>query len=485
MGLREIFFTLLSAALLIASFPPFNQSWCIWFALVPFLFVIYSSQENRYLSANVHYSPAFMYGLLLGLVFYGGTLYWLYNIFSAVSIVLIAIIATFIATFGLLLRWLCPEGWLGFTLIAASLWTIIEFFKSEGWWLKFSWMNLGYALHNQPIPLQAANLIGQYGLSFLIVIVNCLLLMIIINKQHRVKIAMLLLFLGAAIYIHHSDHLTTLGQDVDVLLVQRETRDTDLYAELSRFKTTKSDPRIIVWPEYAIPRFLIEENETFEKVRTLAKEEQSTLIIGSKERAPRKNERQDKVLADKGIPQDERDSMLHFYNTAYAVSPQGDIVGRVYKMNPIPFFMDGYAGEEYRPIFTAAGTLGVLICFDLDFSKVSRNLVKKGAHLLVVPTFDAFTWGKVQHLQHSAMSSMRAVENGRYLIRAASSGTSQIITPAGAIIDEIPSRDVGAIQGRVKLQVRNTIYTRYGYLFPWLCLVFLLGFIVFQNPHKS
>jgi apolipoprotein N-acyltransferase len=488
MGFKEIFLVVISAGLLILSFPPFDYSWCIWFALVPFLYVITQSQEKEYLSTYVSYSPAFLYGLLLGILFYAGTLYWLYDIFSIISVVLITIISMFIALFGFLLQWLKSRDWLAFTIITASLWTIIEAFKSEGWWLKFSWMNLGYALHNQPIPLLLASLIGQYGLSFLIIASNCLILLFLVHKEVRVKATLTFLTVGVLIYFLSAHMLLPkepTGESLVVRLVQQETKNTQSYIDLSTIENTKAQHKMIIWPEYAVSRFLLEDTETLEKIKELARKEDATLIIGSKERTTPRESRQDEILERKGFTPQERDEMLHFYNTAYIFSSQGEVIGATYKMNPIPFFMDGYPGEEYRPIRTPWGIAGVLICFDLDFSKVARNLVQKGAQILVVPTYDAYLWGEIQHKQHAAMSSIRAVENARFVVRAASSGVSQIITPAGKIKGEMSTRQPGAIEDIVYRQTHLTFYTRYGYLFPWFCLLLILGFMILQNPHRS
>jgi apolipoprotein N-acyltransferase len=101
---------------------------------------------------------------------------------------------------------------------------------------------------------------------------------------------------------------------------------------------------------------------------------------------------------------------------------------------------DGTIVPDYKRVFaTGAGRVGVAICFDFDFAHTSRQLVWNGAELLVVPTYDAADWGAAQHLQHSAMTTARAVEHRRAVVRAASSGISQIVDPDGALLAQVPN----------------------------------------------
>jgi apolipoprotein N-acyltransferase len=147
-------------------------------------------------------------------------------------------------------------------------------------------------------------------------------------------------------------------------------------------------------------------------------------------------------------------------------------------MNPIQFFNDGDKGTEFSVFDTRLGVIGILICYDMDYSYVARGLVRSGAEMLVIPTYDALSWSALQHEQHSAMASMRAVENGRYLTRAASSGISMIIDPHGRRSDEIGIGDSAVSVGQVQALDSMTFYSRAGYLFPWFCAVAVLSMLL-------
>src|SRR5262249_24885287 len=111
-----------------------------------------------------------------------------------------------------------------------------------------------------------------------------------------------------------------------------------------------------------------------------------------------------------------------FRNVAVVLDARGEVVGTFTKQHPVPLMADGVPGTE-RPVFRAGeGTLGVAICYDFDSPDVAASLVRSGATLLVAPTFDLMRWTRMQHVHHELLLRLRAVENGRWIVRAASSG---------------------------------------------------------------
>lgn len=131
---------------------------------------------------------------------------------------------------------------------------------------------------------------------------------------------------------------------------------------------------------------------------------------------------------------------------------EGQLLGAFPKQHPVPLFLDGTPGTR-RPLFRLPqGTLGVAICCDFDAPEVASWLVRHGATLLVDPSFDATSWGRVQHLHHELLLRLRAVENDRWILRAASSGRSEAVDHRG-----YPSRE------GVGLDESATAVVRYGH----------------------
>ena len=105
----------------------------------------------------------------------------------------------------------------------------------------------------------------------------------------------------------------------------------------------------------------------------------------------------------------------------------------------------------------------------MGYEDVTRNLADNGAQVIIAPTLDMRSWGETQNVQHARMMPFRAVETGRWLVRAAASSTSMVVAPYGTVRSELAFGLEGHLDARVPLASDKTEYVRYGYLWPWLC----------------
>lgn len=472
--IKEYGLSLLSAILCVLSFPPFGFSYLIWFALVPILLVITTTKSVK---STQNISRFF------GLLFYGVALLWFYSIFKFFAIALWFLLTIYLMIYFRFLRYVISRFKSRFTILWAGpiLWVAVEFFRAEWTWLKFSWLSLGYTQHSFPVVLQFASILGVHGISFLIVLVNCFLIFVIQNYSDKKAVAktlgvLLLLALCVSFY-GIKEAQRSYKTNINVALIQNEKGGFQKY--YSYADAIRSPVDLIVFPEYTLSEFLEENEGHLSLLKNLTERKNSYVVIGSKMRTGKEsNSRQAVLMRKKGYSEEDINSLLNFYNTAFTFSPKGDIIGRSVKANPIQFFSDGLPAKSFDIVNTKHGKMGVQICYDMDYSYVSRKLVKNGAEFLVIPTFDALGWGKVQHLQHSAMTPLRAVENQRFIVRVASSGISQIITPVGKVVEQLPFAYSGYIIGKIGVVMEKSIYTQYGYLFPYLCLLILFGVMI-------
>ena len=135
----------------------------------------------------------------------------------------------------------------------------------------------------------------------------------------------------------------------------------------------------------------------------------------------------------------------NFYNTAYVVSPEGEVVFRQVKCVPIQFFKDGLPAERQQVWNSPWGKLGICICYDLSYSEVTDELIRQGAQALIVPTMDVADWGERQHLLHARVAPTRAAEYGVPVFRLASSGISQFVDAQGKVRATAPFNENGAV----------------------------------------
>ncbi|MBC7170308.1 apolipoprotein N-acyltransferase [Candidatus Bipolaricaulota bacterium] len=169
------------------------------------------------------------------------------------------------------------------------------------------------------------------------------------------------------------------------------------------------------------------------------------------------------------------------YNAILVVSSRGEIVGTYAKTRLVPFgeyvpwrnFWTGIGlgrlidpflpfdqtpGEEVRPV----EALGIMVCFESTFPRISRELVRRGAEVLLVPTNDAW-FGQTRILwEHYALGSLRAAEAGRALVQIAQTGISGGWGPRGEDLGRLPAWTKGSMTLALPLRSGSTPYVRIG-----------------------
>src|ERR1019366_2054492 len=128
------------------------------------------------------------------------------------------------------------------------------------------------------------------------------------------------------------------------------------------------------------------------------------------------------------------DNESDYYNTAFVVGTNGEIVFKQVKCVPIQFFKDGLPAPEQKVWNSPWGKIGFCICYDLSYTRVTDELVRQGAQLIICPTMDVEFWGRHQHELHSRVTPVRGAEYGVPIFRVASSGISQAVSAYGQVV---------------------------------------------------
>lgn len=457
----------ISGILLVLCFPPFSISYLGWGALIP-LFYAVNRSKSTHQAANL--------GGLTGLIFYSISFRWFFNIFGTMAIGLICVIALFLSftliftkkainRFGEIVGWLifCPVLWVGF-----------EYFRSEIWFLEFTWFGLGYSQVNNPV-LQTASIWGTYGISFIIVLSSGLILLGLNKKRLKFFLIGLLIPISFILLGKHRissyDSDIRTGKAIKVALLQDESFDLSRLLKYEQQAVTEG-AEVVVWPEYAVQFSKDFKELILFKLKTETKD--IVRIIGGMIL------HSEEALTGSSILGGKKGQKKLVENFAVILNEQAEILGRYDKHHPIPIVEKKIkTSKKIFPFDTAKGRIGIQICYDLDFEDGARKLAGKGAEAILVTNLDPLSYGKLQHQQHSAMSVMRAAESGLWIARAASSGISQIINPTGRITNSLAVENEGILAGTIYLKKCTTFYTRTGWLFPKICLVLTLVFCIF------
>ena len=485
---------LLSGLLLYLSFPPADWGFLAWVALVPLLAAIRDSPPRS----------AFQAGVLCGISFYLPSLYWVTHalvVYGGLSrilslLVLVALCLYLSAYFGFF-SWLAshfrmlPRG--SASLWLSCLWVSLEYLRN--WLLSgFPWNLLGYSQHRFLTLLQLTSLTGIYGLSFLLLVVNISLFQILRPpfppSARRLGlvwaiIAILLALAYGSWRLHHRLEgrplrVAVIQGNIDQSLkwepsLQRQSFEThrQLTLGVSGFR-----PDLVVWPETALPLYLRSEKAYRDELQALAQRLGSYLLVGA--------------------PDFEGEGGVRYYNSAFFFTPCPKPPEKYDKMHLVPFgeyvplrgllffveklvpgMGDFTAGKEPKIFPLSGGGFGVLICFEAIFPELARTYRSRGANFLVNITNDAWFGKTAAPYQHLAMAKVRAVENGVYLVRAANTGISALVSPEGMVLRSSPLFTQDRIVGIIKMVERKTVYARAGDLFAWLCLTLVGGRIVY------
>jgi apolipoprotein N-acyltransferase len=135
-------------------------------------------------------------------------------------------------------------------------------------------------------------------------------------------------------------------------------------------------------------------------------------------------------------------------------------------------------GSRYQVAQTPQGAIGVFICYEAIFPQLVRRLTLAGAGVLVNISNDAWYDDTAAAPQHLEMARLRAIENGRYLLRATNDGITVIIDPYGRVGQQLPRHRAMVLMGRFDYRCDETFYTRHGDVFAWLCVAVSAALLV-------
>jgi apolipoprotein N-acyltransferase len=339
---------------------------------------------------------------------------------------------------------------------------------------------------------QVASLVGVYGLSWLVAMVSAVCAYVTLEThamRWRVTAAAALLIAGAGVWgtLRLRAHpLVDAGTPIRVGVIQGNVPQDQKWepaladAILQRYinmtrEALARGAQFVIWPESATPFNYEEEPTRAEPIRRLAREAHLTLLIGSDQ-----IEKIQPVLV--GKPPAPR-----FFNAAFLVQPDGSTAAVYRKIHLVPFgeyvplkrllFFVGTIVEavsDYSPgteplVLPVAGHLAsTAICYEVIYSSLIRSFVTHGSELLTTITNDAwYGWSSAAY-QHWDQAAMRAVEEGRYLARAANTGISGFVDPYGRVLQRSNMFESAVLVENVRFLTTRTVYSRIGDLAGWL-----------------
>jgi apolipoprotein N-acyltransferase len=446
----------------------------------------------------------FLLGLVTGLVMFAGTVSWTSDVLAIfgglnaalawlLAGLLIGYLAVYPALFSLALTAALVRGGTPALVLAPAIWVGTEWLRGT-LFTGFPWVLLGSSQSDTLAPLQAASVVGIYGLSGLVALPSAAIALLVTpdrgRQRARVVLAAACLAVVGVAVVWGSARVRSgallAGPTSRVALVQGNVpqgqkwdpahRDAILerYTHLTA-EAARRGVDLVVWPESSTPFVWNRDAEYAEIMRARLVSAGVPVVFGS-----------DEVVGPS-----------EFYNAAFVMDAQGEIRGSYRKMHLVPFgeyipvrwllffadslvegFSDFSAGQRLTLLPVGSHRLSVAVCYEAVFPALARDAVRQGSQLLATITNDAWYGTSAAPYQHFQQARVRAVENGRYLVRAANTGISAIVDPYGRVVVQSPLFETGIWAGEVRWLDGLTVYTRLGDTLAWACMLVTVALLV-------
>lgn len=387
---------------------------------------------------------------LAGVIFFAVVLHWLCSLVYWVGgivlvgvLLLVLYLAVYWGLFGLLVKYGTAKFGMPVWFTGAALWVLLEYVQSK-LFTGFGWALVGYSQAFNTTIVQWASVGGVFLVSGIVVLVNTLIYSVIFEPRRLVRLVVTLVLIAVSFVVGGMLKSTSRGEkELRIAVVQgnfwqdvfwnpESTGDSLLVYERLSSEAIRDGAQLLIWPESAIPGYLEMDARLEEEVKRYAERRDVHILLGAKRAV--------------------REPDWRFFNSAYLIGADGQIVDRYDKMHLAPFGeylplrrvlpllekivppLGDFSPGKKRTVFAVNDVkFGVLICFETVFPDLARALAREDTDFLTTITNVAWYGRSAAAYQDLAICVFRAVENGMWLARAANSGISCFVDPQGKI----------------------------------------------------
>lgn len=462
---------LLSSFLWILAFPPFSAWPLIFIAPVPLFYLEIDSSRKAAVTSflwSTLTSAGLSFWILTALTSHFGK-----PLYLALTFWLLAILLPFSLMRGFFLFQIITlrQKVSPFLRIAltASIWGAMELMQHR---LPFfpPWGTPGQALAATSFMIQPAAIGGEILLSFLVILTAALLMEVLKSSKKDIlrwiaPIAVIsAIFIGAGVIPAHYTADTSAAVVQGNFSHKERWNGSGFSLRLQRYisYTQKSNADIVVWPETVLNVPAAMDREFW---RTLQRElpQTSALLSGGTAHDGEKIYNSIYLLSRLGLQRYDKGIPLPYAETGL---PGG--LSRYYRA---PERFD--RGGKRKLLSWSEKSFATAICFESLYSPHIQEQVRRGASLIVVTAHDGWFGKWQQPALHLQASRLRAVEQGRFLLRAANTGYSGIIAPRGRYLARSPLDQEAVVHEKIGWIDAATVYNRFGDL-PMVLLILLL-----------
>ena len=480
-----------SGVLFAISFPNFNIFPLAFVFLLPLLIALERTRAR-----------AFGMFLIFGITAYLILLYWMprvmiryggmspaLSVLAFLLVVILLSLVTAVAGWGMgrLVR-VGGYGWLAIPLLWVGKDLVLEVFMTG-----FPWCLVGYSQYRNILFLQTASIGGVHLVGFLLILTNLLLFQSWRLKRKGpllVLAAILLLVYGGgwlrirndqvqlqkspihrAIILQPNSH-----HDRRLSWIEREQRLEELLNQ-SASLVAEHKAELVVWPEYSVTLYPLQNTRFRDRILEFTRDN-ATLLAGFTDIQAQGRIKNAMVRFDK--------EGTRTYHKVH-LTPFGEYIPFrwlfFFVSRVVDEIVDFTPGDSLHALPVNGHRAATPICFEVIFPRLVRRLVAKGGELIVTISNDSWFGDTSAPRQHLIAAVLRSVENHRYTLRSTSNGISSAISPTGRILHLSPYGREDAFCTDYRYLNDQTIFLRWGWMFPLLCL--MAGLLILAASFKK
>ena len=466
------------------AFHPLGLGFLAWGSFVPLIHVFNISQLKKNITS----------GYVFGLSFNLTAFYWigansgadLITVFGSLFAA-VFYLASFWAGVGLLFSLISKKDqYISGNIFFPFIIVLIEYIRSFGA-LGFPWSNLALSQSKYIYFIQFIEVTGTYGVSFVIIGFNIILYNVIQKKISLLKGLSFITFIIIGLSIAGKGRISSLpksNQNIRVAVVQPNINPNikwknkkeiielmdSLHQESIKFK-----PELIVFPETALPSYLVRDNRTRGILQSTVNSSDIPLLTGT-------------------IHTSFENDSKYYYNSSMFIIPQKKY--ELYsKIHLVPFAEYDLLPSIFHPLtklninidrgnFKSGNNYKVfkhenllfsnLICYESSIPKISRTFVSKGAEFLIIQANDGWLGSSFGPYQHFELARLRAIENRIPIVRCANTGISGVINFDGSIKTKVQLNEKKIIFESLSPNKNGSFYTKYGDIFAIIISIIIL-----------
>ena len=459
-----------SGTALVCAFAPFSIWWLVFVSPLILYLLVYDLRPKN----------AFWIGLIFGLFYFGFGVPWTFNsiheygkapvtMSAIISGSLVVVLSLFPALTCYIFSKVKEQSNHHFinVLIFSCLWALFEW--SRSWVLTgFPWLSFGH-VHHVGILQGVLPIFGVYGATWLSVVLCCLITSLYKgSKEQKIYAVIFYAVIGFLLVLSNLIQWTSkIGTDLDVVLVQGNISQEMKWDRnkhpfiMQKYKTLSEkhlDADVIVWPETAIPTYYSMVRETFlPELESLVEENDVEFLVG----LFTYDQQTEQVFNSVMTVGDNTD----FYSKQHLV-PFGEYI----PLRGLVSIFDQYIQLPMADISKGSGTptvrlhdydVGTSICYEVAYGEDIIKALPDAKYLINVSN-DAWFGDSLAPHQHLEINQIRALETGRFLVRATNTGISAIINPSGDIVNRSAQFKEDVIRAKIELRDGYTPFSRWG-----------------------